>query len=273
MEKHTLPLLGSTQRKEDSKREIIVIVACIIEEDGEVIMDLEQTDEQETPEAFATLKIAEEKFLFVSKSQILILKLQLLHELTLHRGHPKLAQQVCDKLGVLTSSVTGVDMELKTEASLRHASAIPRATAASVVDSRARGLRIVAASDVDSRAGGSRIVASSAEDSRVGGSRAVAASSTGVRTSTAPLTIYGGCANNWFLHLEKCSMELRLTCSELSTMRTHHLARLYHYDANTQCMRLLLPFNLYMICDWRLGTYELVCLHLANCRICLEHDR
>ena len=42
-------LLGSTQREEDSKREITVIVACIVEEDGEVIMDLEQTDEQETP--------------------------------------------------------------------------------------------------------------------------------------------------------------------------------------------------------------------------------
>ena len=49
MEKHTLLLLGSTQREEDSKREITVIVACIVEEDGEVIMDLEQTDEQETP--------------------------------------------------------------------------------------------------------------------------------------------------------------------------------------------------------------------------------
>ena len=42
-------LLGSTQREEDSKREITVIMACIVEEDGEVIMDLEQTDEQETP--------------------------------------------------------------------------------------------------------------------------------------------------------------------------------------------------------------------------------
>ena len=42
-------LLGSTQREEDSKREITVIVACIVEENGEVIMDLEQTDEQETP--------------------------------------------------------------------------------------------------------------------------------------------------------------------------------------------------------------------------------
>ena len=45
-------LLGSTQREEDSKREITVIVACIVEEDGEVIMDLEQTDEQETPYLF-----------------------------------------------------------------------------------------------------------------------------------------------------------------------------------------------------------------------------
>ena len=49
MEKHTLPLLGSTQREEDRKTEITVIAACIVEEDGEVIMDLEQTDEQETP--------------------------------------------------------------------------------------------------------------------------------------------------------------------------------------------------------------------------------
>lgn len=37
------------------------------------------------------------------------------------RGHLKLAQQLCDELGVLASSVTGVDTELKTEASLRHA--------------------------------------------------------------------------------------------------------------------------------------------------------
>ncbi|KAA3474666.1 anaphase-promoting complex subunit 5 [Gossypium australe] len=72
-------------------------------------------------EAFAALKTAEEKFLCVSKSRILILKLQLLQERALHRGHLKLAQQVCDELGVLASSVTAVDMELKTEASLRHA--------------------------------------------------------------------------------------------------------------------------------------------------------
>lgn len=37
------------------------------------------------------------------------------------RGNLKLAQQVSDELGVMASSVTGVDMELKTEASLRHA--------------------------------------------------------------------------------------------------------------------------------------------------------
>ncbi|XVE72336.1 hypothetical protein DITRI_Ditri11bG0031600 [Diplodiscus trichospermus] len=72
-------------------------------------------------EAFTALRIAEEKFLCVSKSRILILKLQLLHECALHRGHLKLAQQVCDELGVLASSVTAVDMELKIEASLRHA--------------------------------------------------------------------------------------------------------------------------------------------------------
>ncbi|XP_058071966.1 anaphase-promoting complex subunit 5 [Magnolia sinica] len=72
-------------------------------------------------EAFNALKLAEEKFLSVSKSRIQILKLQLLHERALHRGHLKLAQQLCDEFGVLASSVTGVDLELKTEASLRRA--------------------------------------------------------------------------------------------------------------------------------------------------------
>ncbi|KAK7385926.1 hypothetical protein VNO78_31903 [Psophocarpus tetragonolobus] len=72
-------------------------------------------------EAFSALKIAEEKFLSVSKSQILLLKLQLLHQHALHRGQLKLAQKLCDELGVLASRVTGVDMELKTEASLCHA--------------------------------------------------------------------------------------------------------------------------------------------------------
>ena len=71
-----------------------------------------------------------------------------------------------------------------------------RATASSAIDSNARGVRIAAASDVDSRAGGSRTVAASVVDSRAGGSRAVATSSTGVRTSTAPLTIYDGGANS-----------------------------------------------------------------------------
>ncbi|KVH94976.1 hypothetical protein Ccrd_002953, partial [Cynara cardunculus var. scolymus] len=70
-------------------------------------------------EAFVALKIAEAKFLSISKSGILPVKLQLLHERALHRGHLKLAQQICDELGVLASSVAGVDMELKTEASLR----------------------------------------------------------------------------------------------------------------------------------------------------------
>lgn len=87
----------------------------------------------------------------VSKSGILPVKLQLLHERALHRyeyddlflyiffvnqnlffliiyniiwesscrGHLKLAQQICDELGVLASCVAGVDMDLKTEASLR----------------------------------------------------------------------------------------------------------------------------------------------------------
>ncbi|KAK4397773.1 Anaphase-promoting complex subunit [Sesamum angolense] len=72
-------------------------------------------------DAFAAMRIAEEKFMCVSRSRILLVKLQVLHECALHRGHLKLAQQFCDELGVLASCVTGVDMELKTEASLRHA--------------------------------------------------------------------------------------------------------------------------------------------------------
>lgn len=39
----------------------------------------------------------------------------------LFRGNLKLAQQLCDELGVLASSVNGVDIEIKVEASLRHA--------------------------------------------------------------------------------------------------------------------------------------------------------
>lgn len=37
------------------------------------------------------------------------------------RGHLKLAQQICNELGVLASSVAGVDLDIKTEASLRRA--------------------------------------------------------------------------------------------------------------------------------------------------------
>lgn len=37
------------------------------------------------------------------------------------RGHLKVAQQICDEFGVLSSSVCGVDIELKTEASVRRA--------------------------------------------------------------------------------------------------------------------------------------------------------
>ncbi|CAA7026406.1 unnamed protein product [Microthlaspi erraticum] len=72
-------------------------------------------------DAFAALKIAEEKFVTVSKSKILLLKLQLLHEHALHRGNLKLAQRMCNELGGLASTAMGVDMELKVEASLREA--------------------------------------------------------------------------------------------------------------------------------------------------------
>ncbi|KAJ8555448.1 hypothetical protein K7X08_012944 [Anisodus acutangulus] len=72
-------------------------------------------------EAFAALKLAEEKFLSLSKSQIQPVILQLLPDHALHTGNLKLAQQLCDELGVLASSVTGVDIEIKVEASLRHA--------------------------------------------------------------------------------------------------------------------------------------------------------
>nr|XP_018472535.1 PREDICTED: anaphase-promoting complex subunit 5 isoform X2 [Raphanus sativus] len=72
-------------------------------------------------DAFAALKIAEEKFLTVSKSKVLLLKLQLLHEHALHRGNLKLAQRMCNELGGLASTTMGVDMEQKVEASLREA--------------------------------------------------------------------------------------------------------------------------------------------------------
>nr|GEX33544.1 hypothetical protein [Tanacetum cinerariifolium] len=67
------------------------------------------------------LKIAEAKFLSVSKFGIFPVKLQLLYEHALHMGHLKLTQQICDELRVLASFVTGVDMEIKTEASLPRA--------------------------------------------------------------------------------------------------------------------------------------------------------
>lgn len=72
-------------------------------------------------EAFLAFRIIEEKFHVISKSRISLLKLQLLHERALHRGHLKVAQQACDELGALASPVTGVDSDLKTEVSLRHA--------------------------------------------------------------------------------------------------------------------------------------------------------
>lgn len=72
-------------------------------------------------EAFTTLKLAEEKFSSIAKIRIQLLKLQLVHERALHRGHLKVAQQACDEFGVLASSVSGVAMEIKTQASLRHA--------------------------------------------------------------------------------------------------------------------------------------------------------
>ncbi|XP_006650311.2 anaphase-promoting complex subunit 5 isoform X1 [Oryza brachyantha] len=71
--------------------------------------------------AFSALKLAEEKFPSSANSHIQLLKMQLLHERALHRGHLKVAQQICDEFGVLSSSVSGVDIELKTEARLRHA--------------------------------------------------------------------------------------------------------------------------------------------------------
>lgn len=72
-------------------------------------------------EAYVAFRIVEEKFHVISKSRVSLLKLQLLHEHALHRGHLKLAQQVCDELGALASPVAGVDVDIKTEASLRRA--------------------------------------------------------------------------------------------------------------------------------------------------------
>ncbi|KAK8953711.1 Anaphase-promoting complex subunit 5 [Platanthera guangdongensis] len=70
-------------------------------------------------EAFAALKLAEKKFSPVSKSRIQLLKLQLLHERALHTGQLRVAQRLCEEIGVLVSSTSGVDMNLKTEENLR----------------------------------------------------------------------------------------------------------------------------------------------------------
>ncbi|KAH0462323.1 hypothetical protein IEQ34_009898 [Dendrobium chrysotoxum] len=71
-------------------------------------------------EAFVALKLVEKKFSPVPNSRIRLLKLQLLHERALHRGQLKIAQQMCHEIGVLASSTSGVDMDLKTEENLRH---------------------------------------------------------------------------------------------------------------------------------------------------------
>ncbi|KAF8655786.1 hypothetical protein HU200_060947 [Digitaria exilis] len=71
--------------------------------------------------AFCALKLAERKFPSSASSHIQLLRMQILHERALHRGHLKVAQQICDEFGVLSSSVCGVDIELKIEASVRRA--------------------------------------------------------------------------------------------------------------------------------------------------------
>ncbi|KAH9314054.1 hypothetical protein KI387_022681, partial [Taxus chinensis] len=71
-------------------------------------------------EAFAALDLAEKRFSMVTKSRVQLLKLQLIHDRALHRGELKLAHLVCNQLGALASPLSGVDMDLKVEASLRH---------------------------------------------------------------------------------------------------------------------------------------------------------
>lgn len=71
--------------------------------------------------AFCALKLAEKKFPSSTSLHIQLLGMQILHERALHRGHLKVAQQICDEFGVLSSSVSGVDIELKTEFSVRRA--------------------------------------------------------------------------------------------------------------------------------------------------------
>ncbi|KAF3775491.1 Anaphase-promoting complex subunit 5 [Nymphaea thermarum] len=74
-----------------------------------------------TPDAFTALSLVEKRFPPLSHFHIQLLRLQLLHEHFIHRGCIKRAQQVCDELGVLVSSASGVDMDLKAEVNLRHA--------------------------------------------------------------------------------------------------------------------------------------------------------
>ncbi|KAG2622320.1 hypothetical protein PVAP13_3NG270500 [Panicum virgatum] len=71
--------------------------------------------------AFCALKLTEKKLPSSTSLHIQLLRMQILHERALHRGHLKVAQQICDEFGVLSSSVCGVDIELKIEASVRRA--------------------------------------------------------------------------------------------------------------------------------------------------------
>eukprot|EP01018_Ginkgo_biloba_P014668 Gb_06472 [translate_table: standard] len=72
-------------------------------------------------EAFTALNLAEKKFSCVSKSRIQLLKMQLIHDRALHCGEIKLAQLMCNQFGALASPISGVDKDMKAEASLRHA--------------------------------------------------------------------------------------------------------------------------------------------------------
>ncbi|CAN6455701.1 unnamed protein product [Victoria cruziana] len=74
--------------------------------------------------AIAALSLVEKKFPPLSHLHIQLLRLQLHHEDFIHRCCVRHAQQVCDELGGLVSSATGVDMDLKAEANLRHASTL-----------------------------------------------------------------------------------------------------------------------------------------------------
>lgn len=72
-------------------------------------------------EAFAALDMAAKKFPLMAKSRLRPVRLQLIHEQALHRGQIKLAQAACNMLSSLASSVSGVDIELKIDATHRHA--------------------------------------------------------------------------------------------------------------------------------------------------------